>query len=58
MTPALSAGDGNSLSLLKAVPKVDPSLAKTVEELRSDLPRGDLVGGAAVENLDIRCSHS
>ncbi len=32
----------------------DPGLATTVDRLRSDLPTSALVGGAAVENLDLK----
>ncbi|RFU37600.1 MMPL family transporter [Actinomadura logoneensis] len=55
--PAAPAADGSGLSLVQAVPKVDPSdpaLAQTVDRLRADLPDGALVGGAAVENLDLK----
>ncbi len=51
-----STGNGDSV-LIQAVPKVDPSdpeLAETVERLRADLPDSALVGGAAVENLDLK----
>jgi RND superfamily putative drug exporter len=43
--------------MIQAMPKVDPSdpgLAQTVDRLRADLPEGALVGGAAVENLDLK----
>ncbi|MGQ4389367.1 MMPL family transporter [Streptomyces sp. SAS_270] len=55
--PAQPAADGSSLSLIQAVPAVDPSdpgLEKTVDALRRDLPNSALVGGAAVENLDLQ----
>ena len=55
--PAIAAQDGSGLSLLQAVPTVDPSdpgLADTVDRLRTDLPDSALVGGAAVENLDLK----
>ncbi len=55
--PAVPAGDGSGYSLIQAVPTVDPSdpeLAATVERLRGDLPSSALVGGAAVENLDLK----
>ncbi|MET9761736.1 MMPL family transporter [Streptomyces sp. NPDC006372] len=55
--PAQPAADGSSLSLIQAVPTVDPSdpgLEKTVDALRRDLPSSALVGGAAVENLDLQ----
>ncbi|WP_370289226.1 MMPL family transporter [Nocardioides sp.] len=55
--PAVSAPDGSDYALIQAVPTVDPSdpaLARTVDRLRADLPDGALVGGAAVENLDLK----
>ncbi|MCX6397382.1 MAG: MMPL family transporter [Propionibacteriales bacterium] len=55
--PAATANDGSGLALIQAVPKVDPSdpaLAATVDRLRADLPPSALVGGAAVENLDLK----
>jgi RND superfamily putative drug exporter len=55
--PAIPASDGSGLVLIQAVPKVDPSdpaLATTVDRLRTDLPSTALVGGAAVENLDLK----
>jgi putative drug exporter of the RND superfamily len=54
---AQPASDGSGLSLISAVPTVDPSdpaLGATVERLRADLPGTALVGGAAVENLDLK----
>ncbi|GGV14392.1 putative membrane protein [Kitasatospora herbaricolor] len=55
--PAQQAADGSGLTMLQAVPAVDPSdpaLAATVEQLRERLPEQALVGGAAVENLDLQ----
>ncbi|MFB8237064.1 MMPL family transporter [Kitasatospora purpeofusca] len=55
--PAQPAADGSGWSMLQAVPAVDPSspdLARTVDTLRADLPADALVGGAAVENLDLQ----
>ncbi|MGA9344745.1 MAG: MMPL family transporter [Nocardioidaceae bacterium] len=55
--PGQPAGDGSGLVAVSAVPSVDPSdpgLATTVDRLRSDLPTSALVGGAAVENLDLK----
>lgn len=54
---AATADDGSGLALIQAVPTVDPSdpgLAQTVDRLRADLPSSALVGGAAVENLDLK----
>jgi RND superfamily putative drug exporter len=55
--PAQNAHDGTGYTLIQAVPKVDPSnpaLSATVDRLRADLPSTALVGGAAVENLDLK----
>ncbi|MBS2938865.1 MMPL family transporter [Nocardioides sp. J2M5] len=56
MPPQPSADDSGWV-LLQAVPTFDPSdpaLADTVDRLRADLPGSALVGGAAVENLDLK----
>jgi RND superfamily putative drug exporter len=48
---------GTTLAMLQAVPTVDPSspaLSHTVDRLRAALPHGSLVGGAAVENIDLQ----
>lgn len=53
----MPAADGSDLVLVQAVPTVDPSdpkLEDTVERLRADLPDSALVGGAPVENLDLK----
>ena len=55
--PAQPAPDDSGLVLVSAVPTVDPSdpgLADTVDRLRADLPASASVGGAAVENLDLK----
>ncbi|GEP39660.1 membrane protein YdfJ [Nocardioides psychrotolerans] len=55
--PAMPAADDSGLVLIQAVPTVDPSdptLGDTVDRLRTDLPSSALVGGAAVENLDLK----
>ena len=55
--PAMPAADDSGLVLIQAVPTVDPSdpaLSDTVDRLRADLPSSALVGGAAVENLDLK----
>ncbi|WP_034260978.1 MMPL family transporter [Actinospica robiniae] len=57
VTPAQRAADGADLVLIQAVPSVDPSspaLGATVEHLRAGLPAHAIVGGAAVENLDLQ----
>ncbi|WP_435771407.1 MMPL family transporter [Nocardioides sp. SYSU DS0651] len=53
----MPATDDSGLVLVQAVPSVDPSdpeLADTVDRLRADLPGSALVGGAPVENLDLK----
>ena len=55
--PPQAAPDHSGWSMIQAVPKADPSdpaLSGTVHTLRADLPKGSLVGGAAVENLDLQ----
>ncbi|MFD8599349.1 MMPL family transporter [Kitasatospora sp. NPDC059646] len=55
--PAMPAADGANWSMIQAVPSVDPSdpqLGRTVDALRAELPDHTLVGGAAVENLDLQ----
>lgn len=55
--PAQPSPDGTDLSMVQAVPTVDPSdpaLGDTVERLRGDLPDSAIIGGAAVENLDLK----
>src|SRR3954451_10586543 len=55
--PAMPAADGTDRELLQAVPTMDPSdvrLAHLVERLRAELPPSALVGGFAVENLDLK----
>ena len=55
--PAMPAVDGTDHALIQAVPDVDPSnpaLGDTVDRLRGDLPSSAVVGGAAVENLDLK----
>lgn len=51
------AADDSGLVMLQAVPTVDPSdpaLGDTVDRLRADLPGTAVVGGAPVENLDLK----
>jgi putative drug exporter of the RND superfamily len=55
--PPMPAGDDSAYAMIQAIPTVDPSnpeLAQTVDRLRADLPESALVGGAAVENLDLK----
>ncbi|WP_242530579.1 MMPL family transporter [Nocardioides aromaticivorans] len=54
--PAMPATDGTDRVLVQAMPTVDPSdpaLPDTVDRLRAELPDSALVGGAAVENIDL-----
>jgi RND superfamily putative drug exporter len=47
------------LTLIEAVPTSDPSspeLGATIDRLRSELPSGTLVGGAAAENHDLEAA--
>jgi RND superfamily putative drug exporter len=49
--------DGSDRALIQAVPTVDPSdpeLVQTVDRIRDTLPDSAVVGGAAVENLDLK----
>lgn len=55
--PPMPAADGADLVMIQAVPTVDPSdpeLSATVDRLRDELPESARVGGAAVENLDLK----
>lgn len=57
LTPARPAADDSDLVMMQAVPAVDPSapeLGSIVERLRADLAPEALVGGAAVENVDLQ----
>ena len=54
---AMPSTDGSDLVMIQAVPTVDPSdptLGDTVDRLRGDLPESAIVGGAPVENLDLK----
>ncbi|MDQ6524569.1 MMPL family transporter [Nocardioides sp. LHD-245] len=54
--PPMPAADDSGLAMIQAVPTVDPSdpaLPGTIDRLRTDLPSSALVGGAAVENIDL-----
>ncbi len=53
----VAATDETGQVLIQAVPAVDPSdpeLSETVDRLRTELPASAIVGGAAVENLDLK----
>ena len=55
--PPMPAADDSGLVLIQAVPSVDPSdpaLSNTVDRLRTDLPDSAVLGGAPVENLDLK----
>jgi RND superfamily putative drug exporter len=55
--PPVAAGDRSDYHLVQAVPTADPSdpeLAATVDRLRAGLPESALVGGPAVESLDLQ----
>jgi len=55
--PPMPAADDSGLVMLQAVPTVDPSdpaLSDTVDRIRGELPASALVGGAPVENLDLK----
>jgi RND superfamily putative drug exporter len=59
VAPPAQAPDHSGLALIQAVPTVDPSapaLKGTVDHLRAELPPHTLVGGAAVENLDLQAA--
>jgi RND superfamily putative drug exporter len=54
VSPAQAGGSG--LALVQAIPTTDPSsktTGHTIDRLRSALPAGALVGGAAAENHDL-----
>jgi RND superfamily putative drug exporter len=51
----------NGYALITAIPKQDPSnpaVGQTIDRLRAELPKGALVGGAAVENHDLQAALS
>ncbi|MGE0068464.1 MAG: MMPL family transporter, partial [Solirubrobacterales bacterium] len=57
VAPAVPGGGG--LALIQAVPTVGPSstaLGDTVDRLRAELPSPALVGGPAVENVDLEAA--
>jgi RND superfamily putative drug exporter len=52
----MRAQRSGELALIQAIPRQDPSTPEagaTIDRLRSDLPPGTLVGGAAAENHDL-----
>jgi RND superfamily putative drug exporter len=54
-----SQNGSGDLALIQALPRQDPSdpaLAGTVERLRSSLPGDALIGGPAVENIDLEAA--
>jgi putative drug exporter of the RND superfamily len=55
--PPKPTADGTDHVMIQAVPTVDPSdpaLGTTVDRLRAELPDSAVVGGASVENLDLK----
>uniref|UniRef100_UPI00373585D4 MMPL family transporter n=1 Tax=Corynebacterium variabile TaxID=1727 RepID=UPI00373585D4 len=57
VTPAMPAGDDSGLVMFQAVPEVDPSdevMTGILSDLRADLPKSALVGGAPAENIDLQ----
>jgi RND superfamily putative drug exporter len=59
VTPAQPGENG--LALVQVIPKTDPSdvaMSETVDRLRGEMPAGVLVGGAAVENVDLESALS
>ncbi len=59
VTPALQGQNG--LALFQVIPTTDPSspvTGATIDRLRTELPAGVLVGGAAAENHDLAASLS
>ena len=55
VTPAQPGARGEVM--ITAIPRQDPSdpaVGRTIERLRSELPRGTLVGGAVAENHDLQ----
>ena len=58
--PAIRGGyEGHEFELIEAIPSVGPSnpqFGPAIEQLRAKLPPSALVGGSAVENLDLESS--
>ncbi len=55
--PPQTARDSSGWALIQAMPKMDPSssdMPDVLNQLRADLPRSALVGGAAAENIDLQ----
>jgi RND superfamily putative drug exporter len=51
----------NGYALITAIPRQDPStpaVGQTIDRLRSELPKGTLLGGAVVENHDLQAALS
>ena len=54
---AIPAGSGNGWTMLLASPTTDasaPATGTTIDRIRTELPAGSLVGGAAAENHDLQ----
>ena len=56
VTPAQRSGDHALVLAVPAADPSDPSVGVTVDRLRSALPSGVLVGGAAAENHDLEAA--
>ena len=59
VTPAQHATGQSQLTMIGAIPRIDPSSPKMgalINRLRADLPTGTLVGGAPAENYDLQSS--
>ncbi len=56
VTPAQRAGDQALVLAVPAADPSDPSVGATVDRLRTALPAGALVGGAAAENHDLEAA--
>ncbi|WP_149361301.1 MMPL family transporter [Lolliginicoccus suaedae] len=57
VTPAMPATDGSGYAMIQAMPSVDPSdeqLGTILADLRAAIPADAVVGGAAIENLDLQ----
>ena len=61
VTPVQHSKNGSNLAMMGAIPNVDPSspvLGATIQRLRTELPKGSLVGGAPAENYDLQAALS
>jgi RND superfamily putative drug exporter len=61
VTDLMPTQTANGYALVTAIPKQDPSspaVGQTIDRLRSELPDGTVIGGAAVENHDLQAALS